>query len=144
LVGENLVEMQSKTETDSKAKEEWKFTQNWIAFEVGVACQLGIDVWVWCRESNINFPVPYLNNYVVGGMKRTDRESFAFARGVFGDYNRKISHPIHCYKEPDRTLECPHCGAIFNLHSAIPISLEIPCPTCLGKLKFPKGWLLKA
>lgn len=143
LVGKRLVEMQSRTETDLKSMEEWKFTQNWIAFEIGVACQFGIDVWVWCDDVSINFPVPYLNNYDAWGIQRIDKESLKFARAVFSDYNRKVTFHLHCYKERDRTFECPHCGAVFNLHSVIPELGEIPCPTCLANLKFPKGWLLE-
>jgi len=52
LVGKELVAAQSASETDLTAKEQWKFTQNWIAYEIGLACQLGIDVWVLCDSVN--------------------------------------------------------------------------------------------
>jgi hypothetical protein len=144
LVGKQLVEMQAKSEIDLTFKEKWKFTQNWIAFEIGVACQLGIDVWVYCDNVNINFPVPYLNNYEIWGIPQVDRASLEFLRSVFRDYTRGIDTPIHgtYVHGPDRTHECPHCGATFNLHSILPKGIEIPCPTCLATLKFPNGWLL--
>ena len=41
----------------------WKYTQNWIAYEVGLASLQNIDVWVLCEDTTINFPVPYFNHY---------------------------------------------------------------------------------
>ena len=48
LVGEELVNAQNRSEASLVVKEKWKYTQNWISYEVGVACQKGIDVWVVC------------------------------------------------------------------------------------------------
>lgn len=41
-----------------------KYTQNWVAFEIGVAsnCSSSLPVFVF-REENIDFPVPYLTWY---------------------------------------------------------------------------------
>ena len=53
LVGEELVKSQVRADPN------WKYTQNWIAYEVGLACQRNIDVWVVCdAKVVINFPVP--------------------------------------------------------------------------------------
>ena len=69
LVGKQLVKAQAASEKDPKLREEWKHTQNWIAYEIGLACERGIDVWVYCDHVKINFPVPYLNNYAIYGIK---------------------------------------------------------------------------
>ena len=63
LVGNELVNHQA-----SQYNPDWRFTQNWISYEVGIAHQLNIDVWVVCDSVQINFPVPYFNNYVPFGL----------------------------------------------------------------------------
>lgn len=55
LVGKELVKQQ-----DSPSQS-WLHTQSWIAYEIGVACQKGIDVWSICDDVDINFPMPYVN-----------------------------------------------------------------------------------
>lgn len=146
LVGNELVKAQSASETKRKAKEQWKFTQNWIAYEIGLACQVGLDVWVVCDAVNINFPVPYLNNYEAGGIKPSDRTYLDFYKQIFKRYSNGGNCSVgFCEKVGirPRTFTCPHCGAVFNLHSTVPKGTEIPCPTCLGTLTFPNGWLLE-
>ena len=37
------------------------YTQNWIAFEVGLSCAFGKRVWVFEQmDSKIDFPIPYV------------------------------------------------------------------------------------
>jgi hypothetical protein len=63
LVGKELVKQQATPTQD------WKHTQNWISYEVGLAHGRGIDVWVVCDSVEINFPVPYFNNYAPFGLE---------------------------------------------------------------------------
>ena len=63
LVGKELVKSQNENEP------EWRYTQNWIAYEMGLACQKGIDVWAICDDVLINFPMPYINNYLAVSLK---------------------------------------------------------------------------
>lgn len=140
LVGKKLVEMQARSETNLESKDKWKFTQNWIAFEIGLACHRGIDVWVWCDDVAINFPVPYLNNYHVWGVRKIDKDSLKFVRSVFQEYKRNSPFPLHSFT-PDCAYECPSCGAVFNIASQLPAGMIIPCPSCLANMKFPKGWV---
>jgi hypothetical protein len=139
LVGKELVKAQALSETNEKEREKWKFTQNWIAYEIGVACQQGIDVWVICDSVNINFPVPYLNNYDVWGINREVKQSLDWIKGVFTNYSNRLSFPVGL--GPDRKCLCPSCGAVFNLHSVLPRDMEVPCPTCLKSMVFKNGWL---
>lgn len=140
LVGKKLVEAQAMSSTSEKMRNEWKHTQNWIAYEVGLACEKGIDVWVMCDGVKINFPVPYLNNYAIHGIKTKDQ--FDFARSVLEDYRRGESYPLGM---SDRDISCPHqkCKAEFNLHSVILEKGEVVCPTCLRTMVLPKGHLLE-
>ena len=140
LVGKELVRSQALSESNKKARESWKHTQNWIAYEIGLACQLGIDVWVICDSVNINFPVPYLNNYEIWGVRPEDEVSLKWIRWVFEGYNKGHSFPV--VGVSDVKCSCPYCGATFNLHSVLPKKMEVPCPTCLRSMVFGKGWLL--
>ncbi|MBA7473901.1 hypothetical protein ES707_09247 [subsurface metagenome] len=133
LVGKQLVAHQASPTAD------WKHTQNWIAYETGLACQRGIDVWVYCDNVKINFPVPYFNNYAVYGM-RTKR-NFEFLRSILTKYNRgeTFAAPIE-----GKYTHCPRkeCGIDFNLHSKLPLGTKIRCPQCLRNMVFKKGFRL--
>ena len=48
LVGKELVKNQQFGDSN------WKYTQNWIAYEIGVACQKGINVWAICDDVEIH------------------------------------------------------------------------------------------
>ena len=140
LVGEELTKAQALSDSDVVAREEWKHTQNWIAYEIGVACQKGIDVWVICDSVTINFPVPYLNNYDVWGIRREIPQSIKWIKWIFKEYSERRGFSVGF--DPKWVCECPHCGAVFNLHSVLPKKMEIPCPTCLKTMYFKEGWLL--
>lgn len=135
LVGPELVKSQEQGNPD------WKFTQNWIAYEVGLACALGIDVWVLCNLVNINFPVPYLNNYSIGGIQTGAK---GFERLVFTHYLQGGTFPFGVSEK--KKLFCPYenCGAKFNFHNEMDEQSATYCPTCLQKIIFPKGWATQA
>lgn len=140
LVGKELVKSQAASDKSPEAREEWKHTQNWIAYEVGLACEKGIDVWVLCefRSVRINFPVPYLNNYALGlGGKKLE-----FVRDVLERYNEGEDYHLGIW---DRNITCPNseCGAEYNFHSIIRKNGKVVCPTCLKRLVFSEGWLLE-
>jgi hypothetical protein len=143
LVGPELVKAQAASETNITSREEWKYTQNWISYEVGVGCQRGIDVWVVCdqgREREINFPVPYLNNYTVHGLDLTSTRRREFMKWVFAEYQAGRNHSLRA--RPYRNAICPYenCGAMFNLHSVILEGRPVVCPTCLNKFTFKTKW----
>lgn len=133
LVGKQLVKAQEASEKDSESREEWKHTQNWIAYEIGLACERGIDVWVWCDDVGINFPVPYLNNYAIYGEQK-------FIRTVLEEYGESGSY--HSPKARKDWCIYEKCGAKYNLHSMIPVNGEVICPTCLKVNIYTSGWLL--
>ena len=142
LVGEQLVKAQAASEKDPKLREEWKHTQNWIAYEIGLACERGIDVWVYCDSVKINFPVPYLNNYAIYGINLESPTSVKWIRGVFEEYNK--GHRFSVGLDKSKICTCPYknCQSVFNLHSVIQKDEEVPCPTCLKDMVFTDGWLL--
>ena len=134
LVGKQLVAHQASPTPD------WKYTQNWIAYEMGLACERGIDAWVCCDDVEINFPVPYFNNYACWGI--STKTNFDWLKGVLELYNSGVTYtaPI-----AGRYIHCPHkdCGIDFNLHSTLPAGTTINCPQCLRGMVFEKGFLIR-
>ncbi|MFA4958146.1 MAG: hypothetical protein WC556_14350 [Candidatus Methanoperedens sp.] len=129
LVGKELVKNQEYGDFG------WRYTQNWIAYEIGVACQKGIDVWAVCDNVEINFPMPYINNYFTEGLKR--KESFEYMRRRLEDYKNKLSFPFPV--EP-HGIVCGNCGIEFNLYVSLDPGEKIRCPQCLFDLYFPDGF----
>lgn len=133
LIGKELVQAQSMHDSS------WSHTQNWIAFEIGVACEIGIDVWVICDDVKINFPVPYLNNYLTKSLR--NRDSFDYFVEILRKYasGMKTTFPD---PNPSHVIECPYkedCKAIYNLQVRLRLGDKIICPQCLREMVFPKG-----
>lgn len=132
LIGKELVESQESGDSD------WRYTQNWIAYEIGLACQKGIDVWAVCDEVLINFPMPYINNYSNVSLER--RDAFDYMRAILREgYKKGNSFPFP-YPYKPFGVRCGHCGIGFNLHVTIPPGKNIKCPQCLSDLDFPDGF----
>lgn len=145
LVGRKLVESQDSNDA------EWRHTQNWIAYEIGLACEKAIDVWAICDDVFINFPMPYINNYLTISLKH--RSAFDYLRWVLGQYAIGKTFPFPYINIAGKTLgaECPHkdCQMMFNLHQRIqpsptrnPQLPPIRCPQCLNDIDFPEGHLV--
>ena len=116
-------------------------TQNWVAFEVGLACAFGKEVWVFEQAgSYIEFPIPYLTDYSIYDLK--DKTHFEYLRRVIYGYGKPI--PIFPPFKNHRTKRdipigipttCGYdkCQARFLLHTRIE---SFRCPTCRQMLKF--------
>lgn len=125
LVGKKLVEQQAKSDSP-----DWKFTQNWISYEVGIAHQRNIDVWVICESAKINFPVPYFNNYLPFGLEGPDR--MAYLAYVLSKYQQDDGFSFEA-TQGRLHASCPACGIDFNLHVSLQAgrAVVIVCPQCL-------------
>lgn len=133
VAGKKLIEFQQTSDPN------WRYTQNWIAYEIGLAHQLGIDVWVICDDVPINFPVPYLNNYLPNNLRKKVVFDFIVERLNF--YTLYPRQPFPARQETTLFLfECPFCENVFNLHLRIPKKESIECPTCLKSIEFPEGF----
>jgi len=144
LVGKKLVEAQAASNRSVKARDAWKHTKNWIAYEVGLACQRGIDVWVICDDVDINFPVPYLNNYALNLESIEEDGSIdkiGLIRWILEEYSKGKSFPFGIGGRGD-TCVYEDCLAQYNLHSQVEKNGEVVCPTCLRTNVYPEGWLL--
>jgi len=135
LVGKELVKAQKASEKDPILREEWKHTQNWIAYEIGLACARKIDVWVVCDGVKINFPVPYLNNYAIFGEQK-------WIRDILEIYSKEETFPLGKWDRKDSCIY-KECKATYNFHSAVKKGEEVICPTCLRTNIYAEDWLLE-
>lgn len=139
LIGKELRNRQRRRRRDSIKYTNWLFTQNWISYEIGVASQRGKDVWVLSDSADINFPIPYLNNYYLweGHLENPDQrqicsilKAYAESKGVKFDKTVKFTCPN------------PECRVSYNIPQVFPKGFRIRCPSCLRILEFSDGWLL--
>jgi hypothetical protein len=110
-------------------------TQNWIAFEVGLACASGKDVWVFeDLGSSIDFPIPYLTDYSLYNFG--DKPSFDYTRTIISGYGKPI--PMFPLAQDNRTkreiprgilVECKYqnCNSKYFLHTIVG---SFNCPSC--------------
>lgn len=108
------------------------FTQNWISFEVGIACGMsltsGRDVWVFEPfQYNVKFPVPYLDHYMLYDID--DITSMNYIRAIMEGYKSFFKGIPQGFTD----VECPNCGINFKLHSQI---YEFNCPACRQRIEF--------
>jgi DNA-directed RNA polymerase subunit RPC12/RpoP len=134
LVGNELINAQNST--DSNIKESWKHTQNWISFEIGVACSINLDVWVICETNEINFPVPYLNNYHILSLE--SKPDIEWLKDKLQNYLDGKKYPCGFIKDLEFT--CEHCASKYNLHTIAKKTDSIKCPTCLKNNILKYDW----
>jgi len=110
-------------------------TQNWVAFEVGLACAYGKDVWVFEQtDSAIEFLIPYLTDYMIYNLE--DQNHFDYVRGIIEAYANPIYLlPLGVDNRTKRqipkglptTCPYPNCGARYSIHTDVPSFI---CPSC--------------
>jgi hypothetical protein len=116
---------------------DWEFTQNWIAYEIGLACQLGIDVWAVCDDVPINFPMPYINNYSTVTIGKPD--AFNYMRSILNGYLSNLRYPFpHIDISGNWGIVCAYndCKMEFNYHVQWIKGDQILCPQCLRPIIF--------
>jgi hypothetical protein len=128
-VGEELVKNQSLH------NEDWHFTQNWIAYEIGLASERELDIWVICDDVKINFPVPHLTFYLPYSLRRKEvRKKFNWHFTLY-QTNQRMPYPL-TEEQMVWCIVCPYCHNEYNLYANIPKGQTIVCPTCLNELYF--------
>lgn len=102
------------------------------------ACELGIDVCVLCDDVAVNFPGPYLNNYVTITIR--NREAFSL---LVKDLKKYETGMKTNFPDKKNVIECIYrdCKAAFNLTLKISTRGKIKCPQCLREQKPRKARL---
>ena len=118
-----------------------EFTQNWVAFEIGVAsmCDSQVPVFVF-REENIDFPVPFLNHYFDQPFsKKTHLFAKGFSETLLNVLIHKLSHKLDesfvdaLIKDPsivveeDETIKCSKYLVHFHYWG---MKNKFSCPCC--------------
>ena len=115
-------------------------TQNWVAFEVGLACAFGKEVWVFEQSgSNIDFPIPYLTDYMIYNLE--DKKHFKYVRKIIKGYGKPI--PILPLGVDHRTkraiptgvlVTCPYgnCRSSYLSHTDVK---SFSCPSCRQQIE---------
>ncbi len=102
------------------------YTRNWISFEIGLAAALGKPIWVFEPiQSNIKFPIPYLNHYMQYELEY-DRE---YITSIVKAYEKSKVEP------PDGFIvKCSYdnCKLPFILHTK---TYSFNCPACRQPLQ---------
>lgn len=115
-------------------------TQNWVAFEVGLACAMHKDVWIFEQDgANIEFPIPYFTDYMIYSLDFSDH--FGYVRKVIEGYGHVVPPGTPARITIDQwrelrgipsgvTITCPHrnCQVEFSLHTIV--RLDFRCPSC--------------
>lgn len=110
------------------------FTENWVAFEVGLSCAFGKDVWVFePMDSHIDFPIPYLTDYMLYNLEIQDH--FDYIRSITEGYKRPLTILPLGDARTKRNIpkgiitNCTHenCLSKFQLHTDVP---NLYCPIC--------------
>jgi hypothetical protein len=142
------------------------FTQNWVSYEVGLACMSNKPVWVYEQWQNpVKFPVPYLTDYIVFDRNnRAHREAIkqhvekydpnpvlaglalgGLVGAAFGGVGAGIGALLGAAVAQPKTLgvptACPYpnCGIHFRVHSNVP---QLLCPAC--RQGFHLNWPVQA
>ena len=104
-----------------------KFTNNWIAFEVGLSCAFDKRVWVF-EEMNakIDFPIPYVTDYFMYSL--SDNIHFDYVKAIIQAYGENANSLIPVAEVPEGFIvRCPHCGSAYALHQTVGPHY---CPLC--------------
>jgi len=117
-------------------------TQNWVAYEVGVASagKPTKPVYVF-RDEDVDFPVPYLTNYMpysVTEVLTSDEKEWLspeYAKIVKDGYMRKVRSMIEDLKTgrecPAPKYRCDKCLLSFHYHGT---SRSFKCPCCSAEI----------
>ena len=137
---------------------ETEYTKNWVIYEVGVASNASIRVFVFERIGTpIHYPIPYFTDFALFNPDRTDdmleiqklaknlgkirRELLTAGAGaavgsLFGPLGLVLGaiggYVFGPKQEKPPRVTCPHCNVTFNYYS-LRIK-DFDCPSCRKKI----------
>ena len=116
-------------------------TQNWVAYEIGIAATASKPVFVF-KEEDVDFPVPYLTNYMpysVTEVLTSDEKEWLSpenAKNAKDRYMRTMRSMIEDLKTgrecPAPKYRCDKCLLSFHYHGT---SHSFKCPCCSAEMR---------
>jgi hypothetical protein len=107
------------------------YTQNWIAFEIGLACAFNKRVWVLEQDGlSVEFPVPYLTNYMICNL--SEKSHFDYVRLILTPYRQPDTLLFKRQIPEGEKIECGKCHAVFGLHTDLK---TFNCPSCRSTIE---------
>lgn len=137
LIGKEFTKIQKNLKINTSEYHRWMATQNWIAYEIGVSAQKGIEVWVLCEDRDIYFPVPYFTNLYFWEGNLAEQKDLIFFLETY-----KQNKYILFDKKMRHTCSNPDCRITYNIIQPLAKGVEIKCPSCLRINEFPEGFNL--
>ena len=139
LIGKEFTKIQKSLTINTPECNRWMATQNWIAYEIGVSAQKGIEVWVLCENPDIYFPVPYFTNlyFWEGNLADPKQRELIFFLKTY-----KENKYIMFDKRMRHTCSNPNCKITYNIIQTLAKGVKIKCPSCLRITEFPEGFNL--
>jgi hypothetical protein len=137
LIGREFTDIQKNLKINTPEYHNWMATQNWIAYEIGVSAQKGIDVWVLCENTDVYFPVPYFTNLYFWEGNLAEQKELFFYLAIY-----KENKYILFDKGMTHTCTNPNCGIKYILIQRLAKGTKIKCPGCLEINEFPEGFNL--
>jgi hypothetical protein len=141
------------------------YTQNWVSYEVGLACAMKKPVWVYEQyQAPVHFPVPYLTDYVL--YDPTCQEQLSAIKNLVKSYDPSpalaglilggligglisggagigvgaiAGGAVLQRRNSGLPVQCPHqnCQIRFNIYSQLH---SVLCPAC--RQMFTLNWML--
>ncbi|MGI0154681.1 MAG: hypothetical protein ACREDE_00880 [Thermoplasmata archaeon] len=113
---------------------DYRHTQNWIDYEVGLACMRNMPIWVFQPEgTEIDFPVPYATHTLVYGFENDEHikwlgDELRHLKMKGAGYYDTAPFPSERYDgNPRATCTNPSCGLeFFQLNR----TGAFRCPSC--------------
>jgi hypothetical protein len=136
LIGKEFTKIQKNLKIDTPEYHKWMATQNWIAYEIGVSAQKGIEVWVICEDGDIYFPVPYFTNIYFWEGKLADPYLVNFLE-IYSKNNYVLFDKRMRY-----TCSNSNCRITYNIIQPLAKGAKLKCPSCLKIMEFPEGFNL--
>lgn len=126
-----------------------EYTQNWIAYETGIAATLNPQKPVWVFQiAPVEFRIPYLTHYVLMTDVSTKKEASKLPENIVVKLFRTFLQAIafgalrEAIKNPKTSLAfditCLRCRLNFKFLDFTVTYENFPCPSCSNNLEVPK------
>lgn len=127
---------------------EKEHTQNWIAYETGIASASNPPKPVWIFQvAPIEFKIPYLTHYILMTEFATQAEASRLSENKIFEVFKMLLQAIgllglrEAIKKPETSfglnIKCSNCRVNFNYFDFTLAYKKFPCPSCPNNIEVP-------